>query len=335
MGRFKEEWRTILLAALLIISNIMWFAKVESLENLLLARIGQLQGEINNISSSVSSSVNGVLYSLEEQAQNQASIIESFSYDLGEYKENKAELKIRCRLKEYTEGQQLKFILKGDDEPEQSVEAELNEEGYFVAKLYIPLYNELIVSVATELGTTKSYETIDDQIINVKIEYIPALELSSHGVLNMYQAPRGDQAGYFKLGFGVEVIQYGGQKCNLENITVDVIKNGKVVHSAVLVKGSRLEYGNTGAIAEEALTKAELETALQQGEEIPHAYAFDNLSLVAVPGDEVEVSLRTKDNMGNKYSIIAERYIVKQNGDLDDSFMEDEFLRQFDIELAK
>jgi hypothetical protein len=278
----RRPWRIILGLLVLIAGYIFLFRQIGSLEN----QVQQLEGRISSLDMEISNSIAQGIGRLENQLEEEASVLAKSSFYCEGLYEGKALLKMEATPKEYREGMTLSFVITGEDGTR--IEAPATAEGaFFSASAYVPLWDHATFEVLIREGETLITATPRENTCYILSEFLANLDFHPSGGTTSYK----DGILNYNLGYRAYVyfpVEGRGSVLSAEAV---FLQNGTEI----------LRQDCTPANPDDTSCKT-------------YDCSF-SLELPAQEGDQFEVLLEIKDDQGIKYTTHGERLAV-QNGTL-------------------
>lgn len=173
-----------LIMPLLIVSitlNFFMFSNISSMKSTLT----NLDSQLHYIKRDIDSSINNVSYRISEALKEEASIINDFQYEYGEFKDGKVDLSLSAKPKEITPENKYFFSYSFGNDKFDTITAIKGEGSRYHANIQVPIKSNLEVDFIIDNGDRQIVESLD-YIYNFQERLLQSYNARSHNGQTSY-----------------------------------------------------------------------------------------------------------------------------------------------------
>jgi hypothetical protein len=272
----------ILFVSLLL--NAATYSRISDLKQ----EIRNIEGNINGLTHSISSSVSNNIYQINEALRREASIVTEFKYDFAEYKDKRINLLLNVKPKEYTAGDKLYFSYKIGDESPILIEAQSVDNVNFKSKINISIMDNVDLDLIIDNGVSRKVEKLESIYRPVE-KYTTRLSAYPLGGSMAYDKTK--SALVITYGFELNDIGSYNDEYKLSDAKISIVVNDKEIATEPMPKIDSSRYN----------------------------IQLKDYGISCKTGDTIAIYITVKDNKGLNYSVLAEAWKIGDNGIIEQS----------------
>lgn len=277
------KWIVVLLFLSLVL-NIKTSFDIASMKN----EMHSLKNNINSINNSISDAVSSRLYPIEQALKKEASFVNEFKYEFLELKDKKVDFLLTVKPKVYNKGEKVFFLLKTGEKESELIPAETTDDINFTAKVNISVFDGADIDLIIEDGDTKKTEKLES--IYPAVEKFTA-DINAHPIGGTMKYIKGDSNLVMTYDFGLFYNSNYEERVILEDISINVELNGKVIDTMPMPQESKGRY--------------------------QYYIKLKDYKIHCKTDDIIAIYATAKDSNGFSYKCNLEAWTIKENGDID------------------
>lgn len=274
-----------------IVINLFMFIKISNMDS----KLQNLNYNINNIESHVDNSINNISHSVSEALKREASVINDFQFEYGEFENGYVDLKLSVKPKTISDINKYYFSYSFGNNKSNTVTA-ISDDNKYYANIKVPIKENIEVDFIIDDGSSKFVESLN-YIYNYEEKLLNPfnLECSSNGMsfshsnnmLNLHNVS------YNLTYHNYEYKEDVSKKKILEDVKIYVSVNDKIIDSFPMEK------------AEDYFP--EILDA--------YNYKFDKYSIKLNPNDKLEIYALVQHEDGYKVKIDLDQFSLDEKGE--------------------